>query len=157
MVNGSRYVLLHPYGGCCVGRALVGNRRFVPNRRTMPYMGDSSGMNRFRLGYYFIEFGMGLWGKGRAEFRAEIRAALNKPEPDDYTRRLAEVEKQYGTRPRIPVGHGEPLAKKHWRGELSDGQKFVYCPIGFIASWLADDYDHKWCPWCKKYFTELDK
>lgn len=69
--------------------------------------------------------------------------------------KLEQIEKEYGTRPRIPAGHGEPLLEQHWRGELADGQKFVYCPVGFICSWLKDDYEHKWCPWCKEYYEEI--
>lgn len=70
---------------------------------------------------------------------------------------LAEIEKQYGTRPRIAIGHGEPLLEKHAIGQLSDGQKFVWCPVGYILSWHPGDHDHLWCPWCKKFFTEIDK
>jgi hypothetical protein len=68
---------------------------------------------------------------------------------------LKEIEKKYGKRPRIPAGHGDPLLVTHWRGETGDGQKFVYCPEGFIVSWNAGDYDHKYCPWCKAFFNEL--
>lgn len=68
--------------------------------------------------------------------------------------RLEEIEKHYGTRPRIPMGHGEPMLEKHFRGELSSGEKFVYCPVGYIVSWSAGDYDHKWCHWCKQPFGE---
>jgi len=65
---------------------------------------------------------------------------------------LAEIEKQYGPRTRIPMGHGETLLQQHARGETADGQKFVWCPIGYLLSWLAGDYDHKYCPWCKEFF-----
>lgn len=69
--------------------------------------------------------------------------------------RLEEIEKQYGVRTRIPMAHGEPLLTHHFRGELDNGDKFVYCPVGYIASWLTDDYTHKYCPWCKGFFNEL--
>lgn len=68
---------------------------------------------------------------------------------------LEEVEKQYGTRPRIPIGHGEPLLQEHAKGELADGRKFVWCPVGFILSWSPGDYENDWCHWCKIYFTEV--
>jgi len=70
--------------------------------------------------------------------------------------RIEDIEKQYGKRPRIPMGHGEPLQEHHFKGILNDGRKFVYCPIGFICSWLEGDYDNEYCPWCKKYFHELN-
>jgi hypothetical protein len=43
------------------------------------------------------------------------------------------------------------LKKKHHCGITKDGRKFVYCPIGHIISWLADDYDNKWCAYCDEY------
>jgi len=68
--------------------------------------------------------------------------------------RLAEVEKQYGTRLKLPVGHGEPLLNHHFRGELDNSLQFVYCPIGFIASWHPKDYENSYCAWCKIFFGE---
>lgn len=69
---------------------------------------------------------------------------------------LEEVEAKYGTRPRIPMGHGEPMQVQHFRGEMADGSKFVYCPVGFIVSWLADDYAHKYCAWCHEFYEDVD-
>lgn len=66
--------------------------------------------------------------------------------------RIEFVEEQYGTRPRFPIGHGEPLKTHHFRGQLDDGTKFVYCPMGFLISWSEGDYDHKYCPWCKEFY-----
>lgn len=57
---------------------------------------------------------------------------------------------------RMTPNHGEPLITEHLRGELADGQKFVYCPVGNIVSWSGGDYDHRWCHWCKKFFVELN-
>lgn len=71
----------------------------------------------------------------------------------DPLQRLITVEKEYGTRPRVPIGHGEPLFDKHARGQLEDGQFFVWCPIGFIFSWNQGDYDHEYCPWCQMFYT----
>lgn len=48
--------------------------------------------------------------------------------------------------------HGEQLLKMHYRGQLEDGQLFVYCPVGDIVSWSSGDYDHLWCEWCKRNF-----
>ncbi len=73
-----------------------------------------------------------------------------------YLRRLQEVETKYGKRPLVPMGHSEPLMVHHFRGETDDGNKFVYCPEGFILSWHPGDYDHKWCAWCKKFFDEIE-
>mgnify|MGYP000470501394 CR=1 FL=1 len=55
----------------------------------------------------------------------------------------------------LPAGHGEPLQLQHFRGELADGQKFVFCPIGYIVSWHPGDYDHGYCHWCQKLFVDL--
>lgn len=71
--------------------------------------------------------------------------------------RLDDIEGKYGTRPRIPIGHGEPMLQLHARGEMMDGQKFVWCPVGYIFSWHPNDYDNKWCHWCSRYFHELQK
>lgn len=68
---------------------------------------------------------------------------------------LADIEKQYGTRPKIPMGHGEGLLHQHARGVMADGRKFVWCPIGYILSWHPGDYDHQWCHWCQLYFSNL--
>lgn len=67
---------------------------------------------------------------------------------------LREIEKKYGTRPRIPMGHGKRFLEFHARGEMVD-QKFVWCPVGYIISWNAGDYDHKYCPWCKEFFDGI--
>lgn len=69
-----------------------------------------------------------------------------------YEKRLKEVESKYGTRPRIPMGHGDKFFDTHFRGETSDGQLFVYCPEGFIISWSVGDYENKWCHWCQMYY-----
>jgi hypothetical protein len=53
--------------------------------------------------------------------------------------------------------HGDPLANTHFRGELSDGQLFVFCPVGNIVSWSQGDHAHKWCHWCKKFFMEIEQ
>lgn len=55
--------------------------------------------------------------------------------------------------------HGAVLELSHYRGETANPfqSKFVFCPIGNIVSWNAGDFDHKWCHWCKKYFTELSQ
>lgn len=45
--------------------------------------------------------------------------------------------------------------KAHFTGVTVQGRKFVYCPVGSICSWSEGDYDHKWCHWCKKYFSEI--
>ena len=72
---------------------------------------------------------------------------------DPYNqKRLADIESEYGTRPRIPMGHGEPLFENHVLGIIENNNKFVYCPVGFIISWLAEDYDHRYCPWCHVNF-----
>lgn len=72
---------------------------------------------------------------------------------DEYYIRLGKVEQQYGKRPLLPVAHGEALQLNHFRGELNDGQKFVYCPIGFICSWHPKDYENKYCAWCREFFN----
>lgn len=68
---------------------------------------------------------------------------------------LEDIEKRYGTRPKIPMGHGERLLTEHMRGELPTGEKFVYCPVGFILSWHPLDHDNWWCHWCQKYLKEF--
>lgn len=50
-----------------------------------------------------------------------------------------------------PIRHGQFL-DRHFRGEDKDGSKFVYCPIGRIASWSAGDYDHRYCPYCGIFY-----
>ena len=45
--------------------------------------------------------------------------------------------------------------RTHFTGVTVGGRKFVYCPVGNICSWSEGDYDHKWCHWCKKYFSEI--
>lgn len=65
---------------------------------------------------------------------------------------LEEIEEEYGTRPRIPMGHGETLLHIHALGETADGMKFVWCPRGYIVSWSPGDFDNRWCHWCKEYF-----
>lgn len=74
-------------------------------------------------------------------------------EPEE---RLSEIERRYGVRPKIPMGHGDVLLGLHFRAVTSDERKFVYCPVGFIVSWYAEDFDHLWCHWCKKHFNELN-
>jgi hypothetical protein len=51
--------------------------------------------------------------------------------------------------------HGAPTRTNHFRGEMADGKKFVFCPIGNIVSWLAADYEFSYCGWCKKYFKDI--
>lgn len=53
---------------------------------------------------------------------------------------------------------GSPLhfPKTHFTGVTIDGQKFVYCPAGNICSWSEGDYDHKWCHYCKHWFSEIE-
>jgi hypothetical protein len=68
---------------------------------------------------------------------------------------LEKVEARYGKRLRVPIGHGEPLLEHHARGNLDDGRKFIYCPIGALLSWSEGDYDHSYCPWCHEYFEAL--
>jgi hypothetical protein len=67
---------------------------------------------------------------------------------------LEDIERQYGKRFRLPIGHGEGLKWTHWRGQTANGQKFVYCPVGFLVSWNDEDYDNYYCPWCKTVYTE---
>lgn len=52
---------------------------------------------------------------------------------------------------------GLPLhfAKTHFKAVTVDGRKFVYCSAGNICSWSEGDYDHGWCHYCKKWFTEI--
>jgi hypothetical protein len=45
----------------------------------------------------------------------------------------------------------------HFTGITLDNQKFLYCPVGNIVSWSGGDYDHKWCHYEGKYFTELSQ
>lgn len=73
---------------------------------------------------------------------------------DHNATRLEEIENQYGKRIRIPMAHGEPIQEQHFLGIQEDGTKFIYCPIGFIISWSAGDYDHRWCEWCKRSFQQ---
>lgn len=63
------------------------------------------------------------------------------------------IEAKYGKRPVIPMGRGQPLLTHHFRGQLDNDDKFVYCPTGMIISWSEGDYDNKWCPWCKEYYV----
>lgn len=46
---------------------------------------------------------------------------------------------------------------QHFKAKTADGRRFVYCPIGNICSWAPVDYDHEWCHWCGKYFSEIDE
>lgn len=46
-------------------------------------------------------------------------------------------------------------SKAHFRAETADYQKFVYCPIGNLASWHPGDYDNKWCHYCMRFFMDL--
>jgi hypothetical protein len=69
---------------------------------------------------------------------------------------LSDIETEFGERPKIAMAHSEPLQVHHFRGQLDNNTKFVYCPIGFIISWSGGDYDHKWCHWCKKFFDEIE-
>ncbi len=48
--------------------------------------------------------------------------------------------------------HGDDLTTNHYRGELENGRKFVYCPKGHIVSWHPGDFDNEWCAWCKIYY-----
>lgn len=43
----------------------------------------------------------------------------------------------------------------HFAAITVGGRKFVYCPVGNICSWAEGDYDHRYCAWCKKYFTDI--
>lgn len=43
----------------------------------------------------------------------------------------------------------------HFTAVTVGGRKFVYCPVGNICSWAEGDYDHRYCAWCKKYFTDI--
>lgn len=43
---------------------------------------------------------------------------------------------------------------QHFRGITDKDEKFVFCPIGRIASWSADDYDNEWCANCKIYYHQ---
>lgn len=52
-------------------------------------------------------------------------------------------------------GYIKHFKKTHFTAVTVDGRKFVYCPVGNIVSWSEGDYDHKWCEWCKKGFTEI--
>lgn len=45
----------------------------------------------------------------------------------------------------------------HFKAVTIGDRKFVYCPVGNICSWHPGDYDNAWCPWCKKYFSEIEK
>lgn len=43
----------------------------------------------------------------------------------------------------------------HFAAITIGDRKFVYCPVGEIISWNAGDYDHRYCAYCKKYFTDI--
>jgi len=45
----------------------------------------------------------------------------------------------------------------HFTAVTIGGRKFLYCPVGNICSWSEGDHDNKWCHWCKKYFSEINK
>jgi hypothetical protein len=53
--------------------------------------------------------------------------------------------------------HGGHLITDHFRGELADGQKFLYCPVGNLVSWHPGDHDHRWCHWCQKGFEVFNR
>jgi hypothetical protein len=53
------------------------------------------------------------------------------------------------------IRQGEVLHKKHYRGQLAGGDKFVYCPIGRIVSWHPKDYDHKYCAYCRIFYEPI--
>lgn len=82
---------------------------------------------------------LGVW------LSAELRARATRLEP------------YYSTTIRAVPNHGEPLVTHHLRGELNDGQKFVFCPVGNIVSWSGGDYDHRWCHWCKQGFEAFNR
>lgn len=42
----------------------------------------------------------------------------------------------------------------HSRGETTNGDVYVYCPVGNIFSWSHGDYTNKWCHFCKLFFSE---
>lgn len=52
-------------------------------------------------------------------------------------------------------GYIKHFDKTHFTAVTIGGRKFVYCPVGNICSWSEGDYDHKWCEWCKKHFSDI--
>ncbi len=45
--------------------------------------------------------------------------------------------------------------KTHFTALTVGNRKFLYCPVGNICSWSEGDYDHNWCHYCQKYFSEI--